>query len=64
MFTTRKAAITVMLGAMLVLPAAVAYADDPPGHPIQLEVGDSWTYGDPDKVMHSFSGVDGSVSPR
>lgn len=46
MFTTRKAAIAVMLGSMLVLPAAGAYADDPPGHPVQLEVGDSWTYGD------------------
>jgi lysophospholipase L1-like esterase len=46
MFTTRKAAIAVMLGSMLVLPAAGAHADGPPGHPVQLELGDSWTYGD------------------
>lgn len=46
MFTTRKVAIVAALGLALVLPTATAYADGPPGHPVQIELGDSWTYGD------------------
>lgn len=46
MFTTRKVAIAAALGLALVLPAATAYADGPLGHPVQIELGDSWTYGD------------------
>ena len=46
MFTKRRAAVAVMLGSMLVLPAAAAHANAAPEHPVQLELGDSWTYGD------------------
>jgi lysophospholipase L1-like esterase len=55
MFTPRRAAIAVAVA--LVLPAAVAQADGP-AHPAQLELGDSWTFGDgaSDPVTTGFAG--------
>ena len=46
MFTSRRMAIATAVTVALVMPAAVARAHDPVGHPVQLELGDSWTFGD------------------
>lgn len=46
MFRTWRAAIVTTVALAVTLPAAVAQADGPVGHPVQLELGDSWTFGD------------------
>ncbi len=45
MFVSWRAATVMAVAVALVLPAAIAGAEGP-AHPVQLELGDSWTFGD------------------
>lgn len=60
--STRVARPTVailLLIAGLVIPARAANASDIPGQPVQLELGDSWTYGDgaADPITAGYAGL-------
>ena len=59
MHTKSRWSVIAALALVLVIPTTTALATEPPGLPLQVELGDSWTFGDgaSDPARTGYAGI-------